>query len=161
MYLCMCVFVYVSTLKQKRLNVSWPNLVDGQVLVTHCIWDQNVKCQGHTVNKCNVAIFVATNKLQQTRSPEGAAVTVECSRGDRGNMKHFFTHWYFLSNISAILILSYLLKDMTMPDITCIYGNHILNIKLKKSFFMTEEKFHFAPASGAKWNTNRGKMKCL
>jgi len=31
------------------------------------------------VNKCNVRIVVATNKLQ-TRSPEGAAVRVEYSR---------------------------------------------------------------------------------
>ena len=50
-----------------------------QVLVTHFIWCQKVKCQGHKANKCNVAIIVATNKLQ-TRSSEGAAVTVEYRR---------------------------------------------------------------------------------
>jgi len=48
---------------------------------THFIWGQKGKCQGHKVNKCSIGIVIATNKLQ-TRSPEGAAVTVEYSRND-------------------------------------------------------------------------------
>jgi len=50
-----------------------------QVLVTHFIWGQKIKCLGHRVNKCNVGIVVATNKLQAL-SPEGATVSVEYSR---------------------------------------------------------------------------------
>jgi len=75
--LYMCASVCMSALWNKNHwtchHQTW-QMNSTQVLVNYFIWGQKVKSQGHRVNKCNVAIVVATNKLQ-TRSPEGAVVT--------------------------------------------------------------------------------------
>jgi len=57
-----------------------------------------------TVNKCNIAIIVATDKLQ-TCSPEGAAVTIEYSRNSIIYFDSFITNGTKISVVYVYIVV--------------------------------------------------------